>query len=231
MKLAIIIPALNESDNLTKILPYLQSEVHKSSVKIVVVDANRSKDDTQSVCEKYNVHYVKSMHSQRAAQMNEGAQKYPSDAYMFLHADVIPPQGFYESIQSTLQDGHAFGLFAYWFDKKRWHLNTNAFFTKFDGIFCGGGDQCHFMTKDTFDKVGGYCTKHTIMEDFNLFHKVKKLKMPYKLLSERATVSARKYNHNSYLRVNLVNMIAFIKYLRKVQPEKIRSFYGKWLHT
>lgn len=231
MKLSIIIPTLNESDNLTKILPYLQSEVPKSSVKVVVVDADRSKDNSLSVCKKHDVNYVKSTHSQRAAQMNEGARHFPSDAYFFLHADVFPPNGFYDIIRKTLTTGHSFGLFAYWFDEKKWALNTNAFFTKFDGIFCGGGDQCHFITRETFDSIGGYCVKHNIMEDFNLFHKIKKLRIPYQLREERATVSARKYKHNSYLRVNMVNAVAFVKYFMKVQPDKIKSFYGKWLHT
>lgn len=229
MPLTIIIPTLNEGSNLKKILPYLIRGTCGHKVTIVVVDTYKSSDNAAEICADNGINYIKSAAAQRACQMNEGAHAFPSTVYLFLHADVVPPKDFLRHIHSVVEGGSGFGLFAYQFDRSKWPIKVNAYLTKYDGIFCGGGDQCHFMTHDTFLKTGGYNTEYNLMEDFELFERIKKLKIPYSLIQDRATVSSRKYNHYSYLRINLVNLIAMIKFKLGYGPEKIKKFYSYWM--
>lgn len=229
MRLTIIIPTLNESLNLKKLLPYLKSNTIGLKTQIVVVDAYSSSDNSSNICNEHGVHYIKSEINQRAAQMNKGAAAFSSEVYLFLHADVFPPVRFFQLIKKAIKEGFGFGLFAYKFDKKKWHININAYFTKYDGFFCGGGDQCHFMTHATFNKLGGYNTDYNLMEDFEFFGRIRKFKIPYTVLQDRALVSARKYEHHSYLRVNLINLISLIRFRLGHSPDNIKIFYGKWL--
>lgn len=230
MNLDIIIPTFNESNNLRSLLPYLNDTINNEGINIFVLDAFDSDDDTATVCQQHNINFYKSQSTQRSKQLNEGASLSDGDALVFLHADVIPPKNFIQSIKDTLQADYKFGLFAYKFDKDKWYLNANAFFTKFGGIFCGGGDQIHFMTREVFTELGGYSNEHCIMEDFNFFDKIKEAKIKYKILPSKATVSSRKYTRYSYVRVNIVNLLAFAKYKMNVPSQDIKHFYHRWLN-
>lgn len=228
MSLSIIIPCLNEYSNLRELLPFL-IEHSKDNTEIIVLDSIHSKDKTLQLCQQHNITYKKSKYNQRARQMNEGAELAAGNALMFLHADVRPPDDFVKQINAILSLKYDFGLFSYKFDSERWILKMNAFFTKFDGMYCGGGDQCHFMTKKIFQKTGGYDTNYDIMEDFEFFKRIKDRGYKYKLVNSRAIVSARKYNDNSYLRVNLTNLRALYMFRKGESPDKIKAYCSKRL--
>ena len=158
--------------------------------------------------------------------MNEGAKLSQADYYNFIHADVFPPNHFLREIKEIVRkQGFKFGLFSYRMDPNKGLLKINSFCTRFDGIFCGGGDQCHFVEKETFENLGQYDNKACIMEDFLFFDKIKKHKIPYKLINKPARVSSRKYLHHSYLKVTWYNTICFIKYKLGKTPEEIAQTY------
>lgn len=229
MLLHIVIPTLNEAPNLKVLLPYLRKHSPEEKTIITVVDAKASTDQSQMICDQYGVNYLSAPNTSRATQMNLGATSKSADAYLFLHADVRPPSQFYDKIQQSLATNHEFGLFAYRFDKSKWYLRINGYFTRFDGIFCGGGDQCHFMTRNTFLAMKGYNEQQAIMEDFELFERIKKNDIPYEVVRSKAVVSSRKYNTNHFLRVNIINLLAVILFKLKYPPEQIKSFYHRWL--
>lgn len=223
MSLSIIIPCLNEYNNLSELLPFLIG-YSKENTEIIVSDSAYSEDNTPQLCQQHKITYKKSEYSQRAHQMNEGAKLAKGNALLFLHADVRPPDDFVAQIADVLSRSFDFGLFSYKFDSNKWILKVNAYFTKYDGMFCGGGDQCHFMTKALFQKTGGYDTSYDIMEDFEFFHKIKHAGHKYKLVNSKATVSARKYKHNSYLSVNLTNLMALHMFRKGESPDKIKAY-------
>lgn len=229
MTLDIIIPALNESKNLEVLIPYLKSQLLNTHSKIIVVDGCSSNDATEDVCRENDVNYVRCHACQRSIQMNKGASISDADVLLFLHADVRLPDNFFGLIRNEIKNGKLAGMFAYRFDKDSFLLKINSFFTKYDGLFAGGGDQSLFIKKKIFNDLGGFNDKFVIMEDFAFFKKIKKADIPYSIVKERATVSARKYIHNSYLRVNLLNLIAFIRFRRNVSPARIKESYTSWL--
>lgn len=163
--------------------------------------------------------------------MNLGAKKSNGDIHFFLHADTLPPVDFQNRIIKTIENGKSFGLFSYKFDKDIWYLNANAYFTKFKGIFCGGGDQGHFMTKELFNNLEGYNESYNIFEDYELYDRIKRSETSFEVINSPAIVSSRKYDKNSYLRINLTNLFAFIMYQLKINPKKIKTFYTNNINT
>lgn len=195
--------------------------------RIIVVDALSSKDNTEDICHQNNISYFKSPIAQRAAQMNLGALQGKSDIKFFLHADTQPPEDFQNQITESIKNGNDFGFFCYKFDKDKWYLKANAYFTKFKGIFCGGGDQGHFITKELFNLLKGYDDSYDIFEDYELYDRIKKSEVNIQIINSPAIVSARKYVKNSYLRINLINLISFIMYRLNFKPQMIKTFYSK----
>ncbi len=223
--ISIIIPTLNEEENLTKLLPYLNK--HKSfTTEIVVADACKTSDSTVEVCDQHDVVRIVCDQCSRAAQMNKGANVAKGEIVYFLHADARPPESFEKDILSTLSESYDFGIFSYRFDSESILLSLNAKFTKRKGLFAGGGDQSIFMKKSTFNALGNFDTSYCIMEDFKLFHKAKKQDLKYRVVPNDVVVSARKYEKNSYLRVNFSNLVAFTMYHLGMKPEKIKKAYS-----
>jgi len=231
LKLDIIIPCLNERQNLESLLPFLQSSASKKDINILVIDASTSSDDTEIVCRKNNVRYHRSAATQRSLQMNFGVKKCNGDVLLFLHADVTPPIKFYDLICDAVAQGNESGCFAYKFDSTKIMLRINSYFTQFEGLITGGGDQGQYITRECFNTLGGFCPDHVIMEDFDLYKKIKKYNISHKVIKDKAIVSARKYDNNSWLRVNLINLIALLQYRADRNPVSIKTFYKKWLRT
>ena len=53
---------------------------------------------------------------------------------------------------------------------------------------------------------------------------------PFKIIPKDVLVSARKYDHNSYLKVNIANLLAFMMFYAKVDHDKIIKVYKKLLN-
>ena len=230
MLLSIIIPVYNEQENLIKRLSFLCEQANKFPIEIIVSNSPETSDETPKICKKHDkVTFLNCNKKGRAAQMNAGAKVAKGTILLFLHADVILPDDFYNQIITAIQEGNQFGFFAYQFDKKTPLLNFNSKFTVKDGMFAGGGDQCHFFKKETFTNLKGYNENFCIMEDFEMVDSIKKQKIKFKIIQSKATVSARKYDANSWLKVNLINGYVFLKYKLGVHPIKLRKTYKSLL--
>ncbi|MFD2529826.1 MULTISPECIES: TIGR04283 family arsenosugar biosynthesis glycosyltransferase [Polaribacter] len=230
MLLSIIIPVYNEKENLLKRLSFLCEQANKFPLEIIVSNSPETTDESPEVCKTFSkVTYFTSDKKGRAAQMNFGAKKANGDILLFLHADVALPTNFYSEIITAVNQGNKAGFFAYKFDKDSAFLNFNSKFTTKDGLFAGGGDQCQFFTKETFHNLNGFNEQFCIMEDFEMIGRVRKQKIKFKIIQSKATVSARKYEHNSWLKVNLINGYVFLQYKLGVSPVKLRKTYKSLL--
>lgn len=226
MKLSIIIPTLNEYQNLISLVSFFKESI-KNNVEIIVADSILTRDSTSTIGAPFI--YFQTGVAGRAAQMNLGAKMAKGDILVFLHADVKPPASYAEDIRDSILKGNEFGFFAYQFVPSSFMLDINAGFTGSKGLFAGGGDQIHFMTRSLFMDMGGYDEKFTIMEDFDFVRRFKKLHKPYNIIQKPAIVSSRKYFQNSWLRVNTANLMAFILFLLPTKPEVIKKWYYKIL--
>ncbi len=227
--ISIIIPCFNEAENLSKKLPRITAISEKNIVEIIVVDCLKSSDELENICNPFpNVTYLKSKESGRAIQMNFGAKHAKNDVLLFLHADVSIPENYANLIFDTLKENDA-GFFNYKFDKEGFWMRFNASFVKEKGTFTGGGDQCHFFKKETFNKLNGYNEEYVIMEDFELINRVKKQNISYSIIKTPVTVSARKYEKNSWFKVSLINGYVFLLYKLGASPKRLERGYTRLL--
>lgn len=226
MRLSIIIPTLNEEYNLPQLLDVIVPLTYNYD-EIIVVDAESS-DKTVSIAKEYGANTIVSKKASRAYQMNLGADQASGDVYYFVHADVLPPTSFRNDIEAALEEGVDSACYKFEFDKKHPMLKFNSWWTQFNFMFCRGGDQTLFVRKETFDRLNGFDEKYSIMEDFDFIRRLKR-KFKFSIIQKPVTVSARKYEKNSYFKVNMVNLWSYWSFMLGRSPEKIKKFYKKSL--
>ncbi len=225
MSISIIIPCYNEHENLKKLIPHLKNYSNNRLQDIIVVDACDSADSTEELCDMHKITYIRSQVTQRAHQLNIGAAYANGDILFFLHADTLPPETYVDDIVESLSGEYRFGYFRYSFEKASFLLKINGYFTRFKGVFSGGGDQGHFMEKSLYEEINGYDEAYVLMEDFALMNKIRKQKIPYIISSGTAIVSARKYDNRSYWKVNLTNLYLVILFKLGTKPSTLKDKY------
>jgi rSAM/selenodomain-associated transferase 2 len=223
--LSIIIPTLNEAQHIGKTVRYLLQHGGENLREIIVVDGG-STDDTALLAKAAGAEVVRSPQKGRAAQMNFGAQHSRGEVLYFVHADTIPPETYMPDIAKALSNGILMGCFRYKFDSDKWMLRLNAFFTRFSFLVCQGGDKTFFIRRETFFALGGYDPGHVIMEEYEFLRRAKKAGYPISVLPCDCLVSARKYEKNSWLRVQIANFIVYNLWAwGRVQPCRLQRIY------
>lgn len=202
--LSIIIPTYNEAENIAGLIRHLKAAPDAGSAQIIVSDGG-SEDDTLGAARAAGAQAVASPVKGRAGQMNYGVSLATGDVYYFVHADSRPPQSFMHDIEAAIAQGHDCGSYRFRFDRNRGLLAVNSFFTRFNYLFFRGGDQSIFVTKSLWEKVGPYKEDMRIMEDYEFLARIWKAGR-FKLIQKDTIVSARKYDSNSWLRVQLANL-------------------------
>jgi rSAM/selenodomain-associated transferase 2 len=231
MKIAVIIPTLNEAKRIGKTIRYIKENGGDAVYQLIVVDGGSS-DHTVEIAMETGAVVIVSPNEGRGYQMHLGAQ-YSSDdidIFYFVHADTLPPKMFVVEIESAVSQGAQIGTFPYQFDSKKPLLRLNAFCTKFRWFFTLGGDRSLFVLKEDYFKIGGYEQACVIMEDYDFLKRAKKAGYHLCMLQNPCIVSARKYEENSWLLVQLANFVTYHLWARGLmQPKKLRSLYWKIL--
>jgi rSAM/selenodomain-associated transferase 2 len=202
--LSIIIPTYNEAKIIGKLIQFLQSNLVDKNFEIIVSDGG-STDETVAIVKNLGVNAVLSPVKGRAGQMNYGVKNTTGNVYFFLHADSVPTNAFYTEISHTIDNGFNCGSFRTQFDSSSVLLKINAYFTRFNYLFFRGGDQGVFITKKLWDQIGGYKEDMVIMEDYDYIARLWK-EGTFKLIPKATLISARKYDENSWLTVQLANL-------------------------
>jgi rSAM/selenodomain-associated transferase 2 len=221
--ISIIIPILNEVTNLHRLIPYLAALKGNGITEILVVDGG-STDDSRAIASQLGATVIQSPICSRAAQLNAGAKVAKGSILYFIHADCLPLKSLAEDILAAIKSGYRAGCFSYEFESKRPMLKINSWFTQFNGVFTGGGDQTLFIEHSFFKELGGYNEKFTIMEDFDFVRRIKKVTQ-FKLIKKSIKVSDRKYQTNSWLKIQWANLIAMTAFRFGVKPKRIKTLY------
>jgi rSAM/selenodomain-associated transferase 2 len=223
VKLAIVIPALNEAANLGRLLPDLARDC--AGAELIVVDGG-SQDETAAVVARApGVRLISSARG-RALQMNHGARATGGDALLFLHADTRLPDGAARAIERALAEpGVVGGRFDVRFDNEgalfrviAWFMNARS---RASGIYTG--DQAIFVRRADFEAIGGY-PEIPLMEDIELSRRLKR-RGPVRALRLRVTTSARKWEREGPLRtIGLMWVLRFLHFCG-VAPTRLHRWY------
>lgn len=210
MDISIIIPTLNEAENLKQLIPHLKEGLKGLRYEIIISDAS-SQDDSEDLVKSLGAQFLTSPKKGRATQMNYGTSFAKSDLLYFVHADARPPVDFMAQLKKAREEDYKIGSFRFIFDDNRGLRKFNSYCTRFDLPFCRGGDQTLFITRTLFDKLNGFRSDFIIMEDYDMIKRARKSNR-FKIIQDDVTVSARKYEDNSWLRVQLANSAIFTMY-------------------
>jgi rSAM/selenodomain-associated transferase 2 len=225
MTISVIIPTLNEAQYIAQRIDFIKHFGGEPVIEIIVVDG-QSLDETRSLASAAGASVLTGPAQSRAAQMNFGARQAKGEILYFVHADVQLIPSFVKDIHDVFEAGYAAGCYRYRFDVDKMMLKVMAFFTRFDRIMCRGGDQTLCVKKEVFMALNGFDEYYTIMEDYDFIIRLKK-NHKFKIIQKDVVVSARKYEMNSWFRVQSSNLIIFIMFFMKRPPDEMKKMYKK----
>ena len=228
MQISIIIPVYNEAATIGKLISYLIQYKNKSVIEIIVVDAV-STDDTVTIAKNSGAITVVSPQKSRAAQMNFGASMAKGDILYFVHADTFPANSFAMDITNAVEKGFQLGRYRTKFNSGKWYLKINAWVTRFDWFICMGGDNTLFINRKIFEESGGFNNEMRIMEEYEFCERVRKTGAVYTILPGAALVSARKYDTNSWWKVQMANKKIVSMYKKGASQEAMVNKYKEML--
>jgi rSAM/selenodomain-associated transferase 2 len=210
VNLSVIIPVHNEAGSVGHVVRMVRLALKHHAHEVIVADAC-STDGCADEAREAGALVVRSAVKGRAAQMNAGAKASAGDVLFFLHADTLPPPDLHDQLIRSLSKGSDFGCMRLRFDVHRWPLRLKAWFTRFRASGLHYGDQGLFVRKALFDQVGGYDTSMSIFEDLDIIQRLQKAGR-FEVLHGPITTSARKYEQNSALRMQLAFYVMYPLY-------------------
>jgi len=222
LKISIVMPVLNEAENLRNTLGHLHLSENE---ELIIVDGG-SVDGTVSIAREFT-DKVFTAKTGRASVMNFGAQNAQGDILLFLHADCILPDNSFTLIREVLRNKNiAAGAFALRIDSKKTVFRIIEIFSNLRAVLTSliYGDQGMFLRKETFNRLGGFADI-PLMEDIEISLRLNKAgKIVF--LKQAITVSSRRWVKEGIVYTTLRNWInAFSYTFLKVSPEKLVRQY------
>ncbi len=220
MAISVIIPTLNEEDNIG---PCLESAFQADRVERIVADGG-SQDRTREIALSCGAKVLKAS-TGRARQMNAGAAMAKGDLFLFLHADTRLPEGFADCVRQTLnQPGIVAGAFQFRLDVTSPGLRLIERVANWRSrrLQLPYGDQAVFIRSALFREMGGF-RDMPIMEDFEFIRRVKRRGRVH-TVSLPALTSARRWKKFGTLRTTLINEAIVAAYCLGVSPARILRY-------
>ncbi len=220
--ISIIIPTLNEEENISRIPANLLDSVGE----IIVVDGGSS-DETARRAEEKGIR-VETTSPGRASQLNHGADCCNGSILLFLHADTELPEDFIEPLLQTLERSDVIaGAFSLAIRGGSTTLKAIAYCANLRSRYLQlpYGDQAIFIRREHFEELGGFPLL-PIMEDY-VFIKKAKRQGKVVTLAQKVTTSSRRWQRLGVLRTTITNQIILLGYALKVPPEKLASLYRR----
>ncbi|MBM4440586.1 MAG: TIGR04283 family arsenosugar biosynthesis glycosyltransferase [Candidatus Rokubacteria bacterium] len=220
--LAIVIPVLNEADELPGLIASLQPFAHEA--EIVFVDGG-SADASAEIIRAAGLRLV-TTEPGRARQMNAGARATRGEILVFLHADVRLPADALGAIRAAMADERVVaGRFDLAYDTRRWPYPAIAWCgsqrSRLTKIFTG--DQTIFVRRSAFIAVGRY-PDVALMEDVELSRRLKR-RGRLACLRLRVRASTRKCRREGVWRTVALMWLLRTLYALGVAPSRLHRVY------
>jgi rSAM/selenodomain-associated transferase 2 len=223
VRLAIVMPVLDEAELIGPALARLESLRQRGSY-VIVVDGG-SRDDTARHA-AVGADCVLQAARGRARQMNAGAAVAPVEcsAFLFLHADTELPPEADRLVEAALQKS-AWGRFdieiagrSKWLGLVARLMNLRSRLT----CICTG-DQAIFARRTFFTELGGFADI-ALMEDIDFCRRAKPRQRPV-AISATARTSGRRWDKHGALRTILLMWELRLRFFLGGDPELLARRY------
>ncbi len=230
-KLSIIIPSLNEAEQIIDTLTPLQA-LRQRGHEIILADGG-SFDNTLELASPL-VDYCLQGKAGRGQQMNHGASVATGDVLCFIHADTRCPDNLDQLLSETLcKSKKIWGRFdirlssPYWVYRIiEWFMNKRSCLT---GV--ATGDQGIFICRNIFTKISGFA-EFPLMEDIEISKRLRKISRPVCIHRIPLITSSRRWEKNGILRTMLQMWSLRLRYfLGSSVTALAREYYPQISHA
>ena len=223
MFITVIIPTLNEADNILMLLAQLQS-LRSCGHEVIVVDGG-SVDNTISLATSL-ADYVLTTTPGRSSQMNAGARLAKHEILWFLHADSsLQPKIADAIIKHMSKKRVLWGRFNVRLTGHYWLFRIIERMINIRSRLTGiaTGDQGIFVKKEIFFSVQGF-DDLPLMEDIALSRKLKKIQRPL-CLRQTLSTSSRRWEKHGVLKTIVLMWYLRLAYYLGVNPSHLHRLY------
>jgi len=230
--LSIIIPTLNEENYLPTLLDSIRSQNFKD-LEIIVADAG-SKDKTIEIAKGFGCKIIKG--GLPAMGRNEGAKVARGNLLLFLDADTILPEDFFEKALKEFKERNL-DIASFCLEAK-----TKSKFKKFlfDAFYnlpililekiLAHGAQAILVKKEIFEKVGGFDEEIKFAEDHSFMRKAKKVVNFGILRKVRVFSSLRRFEREGFIKTYLKYLLAeiYMIFFGDIKKEIFKYKFGNF---
>jgi rSAM/selenodomain-associated transferase 2 len=226
MRLAIIIPVLNEGATIEATLDRL-APLQARGARLIVVDGG-SRDATVARAGTGADRVIVAGRG-RAVQMNAGARDplaQSVDALLFLHADTeLPPEADRAIFRALSQGPRCWGRFDVRIAGTDPLLPMIATLMNWRSRLTGicTGDQAIFVSRAAFNALDGFAPI-ALMEDIEFSRRARTLSAPV-ALRDRVTTSGRRWENSGTLRTMLLMWRLRLAYFFGADPDDLARRY------
>jgi len=216
--LSIIIPTLNEEKYLPSLLESIKRQNFKD-LEVIIADAD-SKDKTVRIAKKYNCKIVRG--GLPAKGRNEGAKLSHGDLFLFLDADTVLPEKFFEKVLKELKERNL-GIASFFLSPQLKRKSQNLLFNIFYNLpilifekILPHASQAILVKREIFERIGGFDEKIKFAEDHNFVRRARKNGKFGIIKSMKIFSSSRRFEKDGWIKT----------YLKYIFAELYMIFFG-----
>ncbi len=225
MRLAIVVPTLDEEDTVRRFLPAALAVADE-----VIVSDGGSTDRTAEVAQSLGARVVTGPPG-RGVQLNRGAaaaleaSQTGADILIFLHADTTLPPGGAEAVRAAVARGAPGGAFFLRFDADRplQRLGSRLVNWRTRWLRVPLGDQAQWATRETFERLGGF-PDWPLLEDIDFMGRLRRLP-GFTIIEEPVVTGARRFLEQGTVRTVAINWLIWLLFLGGVSPHRLARLY------
>ena len=224
-KISIIIPTINEANNLPLLLSDL-SVIHEEG-EILIVDCG-SEDKTIEVANIYGAKVYKSQERNRGLQLDMGAKNSKGEWLIFLHADTRLTHDWFTKLKTVLKaDKNYIYYFKFRINNKKILYRVLEILVNFRSQYFKQpyGDQGLIIHRSIYLKNNGF-RKIPLMEDVDFLRRLNNKKY-LKQLNLPIFTSSRKWERTNIFLQALKNWNFRRRWLKGESTKSIYSDYYK----
>ena len=234
--LALVVPVLNEAENLDRLLPQLRKLMEASIIQFhpVFIDGGSS-DHSVEIIERFGLKVIHSKQG-RALQMQAGVDYFfhhskqsDIDGWIFLHADTchLEPSIFFE-LRQRLHTDFVWGFASLYLDDTSWIYRLIGTGIRLRSKWFGvaTGDQMIFVSAKLFKKVHGL-PQLPLMEDIEFTRRLRRRALP-EILNAKIIVSSRRWKKHGVVKTVLLMWWLQLRFRLGADPHQLyRDYYGR----